>query len=81
MKRIVALKTVLGVSIFGMLFSGYLSYQELFRKTTDEVGCSPVGTPGTIFGFPPCVYGFFIYFLLVIIALLGVKGDKGDKGE
>jgi uncharacterized membrane protein len=77
-KKIAALKTIVGVSIFGMLFSGYLSYQELFKDTTEEIGCNPIGTPGTIFGFPPCIYGFFMYLLVLIIAALGIRGRRGE---
>jgi uncharacterized membrane protein len=77
MKRITALKTILGVSIFGMLFSGYLTYQEFFKKT-EEVGCNPIGTPGTVFGFPPCIYGFFMYLLIVVISVLAIRGKKNE---
>jgi len=75
-KKITALKTILGVSLFGALFSGYLSYQEIFKETTEEAGCSPVGAPGTVFGYPACVYGFFMYLLVALISLLGLKKEK-----
>jgi len=75
-KKITALRTILSVSIFGALFSGYLSYQELFKDTTEEVGCSPVGTPGTVFGYPACVYGLFMYLLVAVISFFGLREKK-----
>lgn len=50
----------------GLAFSGYLSYRELFASAPAE--CAPVGEPGTIFGAPPCIYGFFMYVAIVVMA-------------
>ena len=74
MKKISALKAILGVSLFGLIFSGYLSYQEFFGE--NDGGCDALGQPGTIFGYPPCVYGFFMYLVIATLATLGVKGEK-----
>lgn len=63
-----ALKTILGISIVGMLFSGYLSYSELFAGKCVMGGCS------TVANIPACVYGFFMYLIVFIISLLGIKG-------
>jgi len=78
-KKITALKTILGISIFGVLFSGYLSYQELFKETTEEAGCSPLGAPGTVFGYPACVYGFLMYLLVAVISFFGLKRKKSNS--
>jgi uncharacterized membrane protein len=57
---------IFGVSIFGVLFSGFLSYQELFAGT--GIACPAPGAPGTVFGYPACVYGFFMYLFLAILS-------------
>ena len=75
MKQLTALRTILGISIFGLMFSGYLSYQEFFGDA-DGSGCNALGQPGTIFGYPPCVYGFFMYLLIVTISALGLTKKK-----
>lgn len=74
-----SLQIILGISIFGLLFSGYLSYQELFAAAGTATGgyaCPPVGAPGTVFGYPACVYGFFMYLLIVIVAVWGLWAKR-----
>ncbi len=68
MKR--ALQSILGLSLFGVLFSGYLSYEELFGGTA--MSCPAPGAPGTIFGYPACVYGFFMFLTVAILAAFGL---------
>ncbi|MFA6525673.1 MAG: hypothetical protein WCT33_05410 [Patescibacteria group bacterium] len=74
-----ALKVVLIISIAGLLFSGYLSYMEIFRGgCTDaivkcSVGDKPVVDLGTL---PACVYGLIMYMIIFIVTLLGIKGKK-----
>ncbi len=65
------LKIILVFSVFGMLFSGYLSYGELFG--TCELGCSAAGR---IFGFPACVYGLVMYTIITALVLLALKEKK-----
>lgn len=72
MKQINALRAVLGIGIFGLLFSGYLSYQEFFGDS-ESAGCNALGQPGTIFGYPPCIYGFLMYLIITIISALGLR--------
>lgn len=68
------LMAILVISIAGLMFSGYLSYYELFA----ENGCSDaVISCGTkkveIADLPACVYGFAMYaviFLLTLTSLL-----------
>lgn len=76
MKTQTALIAAFVLSLAGVLFSGTLSYQELFTNTA--VQCPSVGTPGTIFGYPACVYGFGMFVVLTVVTGLGVFGDKKD---
>ena len=55
------------LSLAGILFSGYLSYGELFRKSCYIGGCSTVG------GVPACVYGFVMYLLVFLVSLAGLR--------
>lgn len=72
-----ALKTILGISIAGMLFSGYLSYTELFAGFC---GASQLGMGActNVFQIPACVYGFVMYLIVFIIAIMGIR-DKSKK--
>ena len=70
MKKEVALKVILAISIGGLLFSGYLSYSELFRQTCLLGSCSLVAT------IPACVYGFVMYLVVFIISVLGLRDKK-----
>jgi len=70
MSKDLALKIILGISIAGILFSGYLSYGELLGQTCPTGGCSTLG------GVPVCVYGFVMYALVFVISLLGIKAKK-----
>ena len=72
MKR--ALEWVFGISLFGALFSGTLTYQELFGTTA--LSCPSPGAPGTVFGYPACVYGFLMYVILAVISGLGLWGRR-----
>lgn len=79
-----SLQIILGISIFGLLFSGYLSYQELCAGGEATGGivngviqpCPALGAPGTIFGYPACVYGFFMYLIIVIVAAWGLWSKR-----
>jgi uncharacterized membrane protein len=62
-----ALQLILAVSLFGVAFSGALSYQELFGAGATT--CPAPGAPGTVFGYPACVYGFFVYLILTGLAV------------
>ncbi len=72
MKR--ALQVILGVSLFGAAFSGVLAYRELFGATA--VSCPAPGAPGTVFGYPACVYGFFMYLIVAGTALAGLLSNR-----
>lgn len=66
-----ALQIILAVSLFGAMFSGVLTYQELFGEA--EAMCPAPGAPGTVFGYPACVYGFFMYLIVAATAALGLR--------
>lgn len=66
-----ALKIILAIALFGVAFSGTLTYQELFTKTL--LACPAPGKAGTVFGYPACVYGFLMFVVLSVVALLGLK--------
>jgi uncharacterized membrane protein len=71
MKKQTALKTLLWVSIAGALFSGYLSYTEIFQQVCTLGTCST-----TIFSVPSCVSGFVMYLVGLIISILGIRSKK-----
>jgi uncharacterized membrane protein len=76
MKKQTALKTIFIISIAGILFSGFLSYLELFAGKT-ACGAATCGATATInLGLPACVYGFIMYAIVFIIALLGLRARK-----
>jgi hypothetical protein len=68
-----ALQVILGIALFGASFSGVLTYNELFGRSA--ASCPTVGAPGTVFGYPACVYGFFMYVTIIIVAMLGLASD------
>ncbi len=72
-----ALQIAFVLSLCGAAFSGVLSYQELFGASA--LACPAPGAPGTIFGYPACVYGFFMFVVLAIVTGWGVRaGSAGD---
>ena len=59
------------ISIAGILFSGFLSFKELFLTKTcslKEKNCSAQ----KIAGIPVCVYGLIMYIVIFIISLVGI---------
>ncbi len=70
MSKDATLKVILGISIAGMLFSGYLSYGELIKGVCSLGGCS------SKLGLPVCVYGFVMYLAVFIISIIGLKSKK-----
>jgi uncharacterized membrane protein len=71
-KKQTSLIIILIISIAGLLFSGYLSYYELFKKICPLGACSSQN----IAGIPVCVYGFIIYLLVFVISILGLRSNK-----
>lgn len=72
MTRTRALKIITAIALFGLCFSGYLSYLELFARPA-PTSCPTIGAPGTVLGQPACVYGFFMYLAVLVVALLGLR--------
>ena len=70
-----ALKAILAISVIGMLFSGYLSYLELFAGAA-SCGAGVPGTISQIFGIPVCVYGLFMYLVIGALAYLALRTRK-----
>lgn len=75
MKKETALKVILIISIAGMLFSGYLSYTELFAGFCGAAKLG-LGACSNVFKIPACVYGFFMYMIVFIISLIGLNSKK-----
>lgn len=64
MKR--ALQWIFVISLIGVAFSGSLTYREVFSKTA--AACPSPGAPGTVFGYPACVYGLLMYTVIAVIS-------------
>jgi len=75
MKKQTALWTVFAISIAGMLFSGYLSFTELFLNFCGAEALG-MGSCKVVVGVPACVYGFVMYLIVFIISILGLR-SKG----
>lgn len=69
-----ALKTILIVAGVGLLFSGYLSYREVFVGTceTNFIRCGS----WRLADLPACVYGFAMFLIVELIAIWGFVGAK-----
>jgi len=72
MKR--ALQAMLAIAVAGAAFSGFLTWREL---TGAGAACTTVGEPGTILGYPPCVYGLAMYSVLIVLAVWGLRARPG----
>ena len=70
MQKQKALQTILIISIAGMIFSGYLSFGDLFGNSCPVGGCSALA------GVPTCVYGFVMYLIVFAVSFLGLKSNK-----
>lgn len=70
MNRKLALQSISGIAVAGMLFSGYLSYTELAKQTCAFGGCSYV------LGAPACVYGLVMYACVFVLSVIGVRAKK-----
>jgi len=69
-----ALHVNLGLASFGTIFSGVLSYQEVFGTTA--MACPAPGAPGTVFGYPACVYGFFMFLIIAAVSAIGLRSSR-----
>jgi hypothetical protein len=75
MQNRTALLTILIISIVGIIFSGYLSYTELFAGFcgASELG---MGSCTNVFQVPACVYGLVMYLAVFIFSLIGLKNKN-----
>lgn len=75
MKKEISLKIIFVISIAGLLFSGYLSYTELF---VGFCGASKLRMGGCtdVFQIPACVYGFVMYLAVFILSLIGLRSKE-----
>ena len=73
-----ALQIILVIGVVGLVFSGVLSYHEVFGRLS-EGKCPAPGAPGTVFGYPACVYGFLMYLAVTIVAAAGLAGRRGEQ--
>ena len=64
-----ALQWIFAISLVGVAFSGTLTYREVAGTAA---ACPSPGAPGTIFGYPACVYGLLMYMVIAVIC--GVAG-------
>jgi hypothetical protein len=69
-----ALQLVFVISLCGVTFSGTLTYNEVFGRTA--LACPSPGAPGTIFGYPACVYGLFMYIVIAGISGAGLWSNR-----
>lgn len=72
MRKQTALKIILIISIAGMLFSGYLSYGELFAKTCFAAKLG-LGQCTQVARIPACVFGFFMYLVVLVVSIIGLR--------
>ena len=72
-----ALQGTLFVSLCGAIFSGVLTYREVFATTA--LACPSPGAPGTLLGYPACVYGFFMYCILAGASIFGLTGARSGN--
>lgn len=71
-----ALQWIFAISLFGVAFSGTLTYRELFGGSA--MACPSPGAPGTVFGYPACVYGLFMYVVLAVISGLALWKPRNE---
>jgi hypothetical protein len=71
-----ALQIILTISVFGVLFSGFLTLREFGAPAEATGSCSALGAPGTILGYPPCVYGLVMYLLIAGLAIAGLRSRR-----
>jgi len=71
-----ALGWIFAISVIGVAFSGTLTYREIFAHTAAV--CPSPGAPGTILGYPACVYGLVMYTVIALISGSALWRDRGE---
>lgn len=75
MKKQIALKTIMFISIAGIIFSGYLSFTELFAGFCGATKLG-MGSCTNVFQVPACVYGLVMYLVVFVVSVLGIKNKN-----
>ena len=69
-----ALRWIFAISLLGVAFSGTLTYRELFAGSA--AACPSPGAPGTLLGYPACVYGLLMYVVIALISGVTLARDR-----
>jgi hypothetical protein len=72
-----SLQLILAIGLFGVAFSGQLSVRELTGATATV--CPSPGAPGTVFGYPACIYGLFMYLLIAGLSAWGLLSLRRES--
>lgn len=76
------LQIIMGIAIAGILFSGYLSYLELFAPTGCSTAIVSCGNSGfTLANLPACVYGFLMYLIIFGLTLFSLLKNKKSEDK
>lgn len=67
MNKQTSLKIIFWISLIGILFSGYLSFSEIFLKNCVLGACIKVGP------IPSCVFGLLMYIIIFIVSIRGTS--------
>lgn len=68
------------IAIAGVLFSGYLSYYELFVPGGCSAAIVSCGTKNvTIASLPACVYGLVMYLTLFVVSGVALYKNRNVK--
>lgn len=73
MLKTTALRVIMVISAIGILFSGFLSYRELFLGNCN-LGFVSCGA--SVGGLPACVYGLVMYLIVFAVSFLGYRSKK-----
>jgi hypothetical protein len=68
------LKVIIAFSVFGVLFSGYLSWCEFFPGAPSGFSCAAASAK--ILGLPTCIYGFIMYLIIGLLSGLALVSKK-----
>jgi len=71
MNKQFVLKFIFIISLIGIGFSGYLSYNEVINQICVLGGSCPF-----VFNIPACIYGLIMYITICVISFLGLKSEK-----
>jgi len=71
MNKQTSLKIITTIAAIGVLFSGYLSYNELVNGI-----CVVGGSCPSVFNLPACIYGLVMYIIVGIVAAIGLKSKE-----